>query len=575
MNREEQLDIMRHSGAHIMAQAVQRLYPNAKKAIGPTTKDGFFYDFDMDHRISEEDFEAIELEMSKIVAERLAIIQKKISKVEALNLFREMGETYKVEILEGISDDKVSIYEQGEYVDLCRGPHIDHTGNMGAFKLKAISGAYWRNDSSNKMLQRIYGYAFESKEDLQNHLLFLEEAEKRDHRKLGKELELFVANKYGPGSVFFLPKGMVLRNILEDISKKEHEKAGYQQIKTPTIMSSKLWEISGHLENYIENMYITDAEKDTFAVKPMNCPGAMLLFRNELRSYRELPFRVSEMGNVFRKELSGAVHGLMRMREFTQDDAHIFLTIEQLEDEIVKVMELIDRFYSEIFNFEYIVELSTMPSKHIGTEEQWNKAIESLEKAIKRKGVSYKINEGDGAFYGPKIDFKIKDAIGRFWQCATVQLDFNLPERFDLKYIGKDGKRSRPLIIHRAIYGSIERFMGILIEHHEGKFPLWLAPIQIIIMTISEKSGQYGSELMDELKIRGLRVEMDGSSEKIGSKIRKAIGQRIPIQIFIGEKEMESNNVSFKVLGSKESRAMKRDEFIDFISKKVEESNHV
>ncbi len=561
LDSSDRLDILRHSTAHLMAQAVQRIFPTALKAIGPTTKDGFFYDFDLEHPIVEEDLISIEKEMRKIVKEKLTIEKEVISKQEAIKLFEKMGEIYKVEILKGIADDTVSIYRQGEFIDLCRGPHVANTNEICSFKLKNVSGAYWRNDSQNKMLQRVYGYAFQSEKDLEDHLNFLIEAEKRDHRRLGRELGLFFIDKYSPGSPFFLPKGMVLRNILEDISKEEHKKAGYSQIKTPTIMKQQLWEISGHLENYLENMYITDAEKDNYAVKPMSCPGAMLLFKNEIRSYKDLPFKVSEMGNVFRKELSGAVHGLMRMREFTQDDAHIFLDYENIEGEIIKVIELVDKFYGDIFKFKYTVELSTRPDKYIGSIEQWDKAVEALKASIETKGLKFKINEGDGAFYGPKIDFKVEDAIGRLWQCATIQLDFNLAERFDLSYVGSDGEKHRPLIVHRAIYGSIERFMGILIEHYEGRFPFWLAPIQVVILTVSEKSLEYGEELVKDLGKNGIRVELYGSSEKIGQKIKRAFLNKIPLQVVVGEKEANEGMVSVRELG-KESEKLKRDIFL-------------
>lgn len=565
---KEGKDIIRHSSAHLMAQAIQRLFPNTKKAIGPTTEYGFYYDFESDHKFSNEDLKDIEKEMNKIIKEKLPILKKILTKDEAINLFKKLNENYKVEIIQNIEgSDVVTIYTQGEYTDLCRGPHVPNTNYLGSFQLKDVSGAYWKNDKNNKMLQRISGYAFSSKDELENYLNFLKEVEKRDHRKLGKELGLFMLSDYAPGATFFLPKGMIIRNLLEETIKGE-TKEGYQQVKTPTIMSSKLWEISGHWNYYKENMFITDAENEPYAVKPMNCPGAMLIFKNELRSYRDLPMRLTELGNVCRKELSGAVHGLMRTREFTQDDAHLFVTQDQMVDEVKNLIEIVDKLYSKIFDFKYSVELSTRPTSYIGDEKLWEEATISLKRALELKGLDYKVNEGDGAFYGPKIDFHIKDAIGRSWQCATIQLDFNFPIRFDLSYIGNDGEKHRPIVIHRAIYGSIERFMGILIEHYEGKFPFWLAPIQISILTISEKSKNYALALYEELKDKNIRVELNDDDVRIAQKIKRASQQKIPIQVIIGEKEAQENLVNIRILGKEHNSNLSREEFISKIVKK-------
>nr|WP_307905444.1 threonine--tRNA ligase [Haliovirga abyssi] len=566
---EEAVEIIRHSTAHLMAQAVIRLFPNVKVTIGPAIENGFYYDFDSEHKFNEEDLLKIEDEMRKIIKENHKFERTVVSKEEAIRIFTEKEETYKVELINDLGGDSFSLYKQGEFLDLCRGPHVPSTGYLGSFKLKSVAGAYWRGNSDNKMLQRIYGYAFTTDKELKKFLRFLEEAEKRDHRKLGKELELFMMSEYGAGFPFFLPKGMEIRNILEDLWRKEHKKAGYQEIKTPIMLNRTLWETSGHWFNYKENMYTTKIDDEDVAIKPMNCPGGILVYKNNVHSYRDFPLRTGELGLVHRHELSGVLHGLMRVRAFTQDDAHIFMTEEQIEDEIVGVIDLIDKFYSKLFGFEYEVELSTKPEKAIGADEIWETATNALRGAIERKGMDYKINEGDGAFYGPKLDFKIKDCIGRTWQCGTIQLDFNLPERFDLNYIGVDGEKHRPVMIHRVIYGSLERFIGILIEHYAGAFPLWLAPVQVKVLTISDEQLEYAKKVVNLLKEKDIRVELDNRNEKIGFKIREANMKKIPVQLILGKNEMEVEEVNVRRFGSKESTGHKLTEFIESI---VEES---
>lgn len=556
----EALEIIRHSTAHLMAQAVIRLFPGTKVSIGPAVEHGFYYDFDSEHKFNDEDLKKIEDEMKKISQENHCFVRKDVTKEEAVKFFNEKGETYKVELIEAINADGVSLYEQGEFIDLCRGPHVPSTSFLKGFKLKSVAGAYWRGDSNNKMLQRIYGYSFVNEKDLKEFLKMLEEAEKRDHRKLGKELELFMLSDFGPGFPFFLPKGMAVRNVLENLWRSEHQKAGYQEIKTPVILNRTLWETSGHWFNYRENMYTTIIDEEDYAIKPMNCPGGILVYKNSAHSYRDFPIRTGELGLVHRHESSGALHGLMRVRNFTQDDAHIFMTPEQIEDEIVGVINLIDKFYSKLFKFEYHIELSTKPENSIGSDEIWEKATTALENAMKRKGMDYKVNEGDGAFYGPKLDFKIRDCIGRTWQCGTIQLDFNLPERFDLTYIGADGEKHRPVMIHRVIYGSLERFIGILIEHYAGAFPAWLAPVQVRILAISEEQKSYGENLKNRLSEMGIRVELDDRNEKIGLKIREANIAKVPVQLVIGKSEMEAGNVNFRRYGSQESKTMSFEE---------------
>lgn len=564
----EALEIVRHSTAHLMAQAVIRLFPGTKVSIGPAVEHGFYYDFDSEHKFNDEDLKKIEDEMKKIAQENHFFVRKDVTKEEAVKFFKEKGENYKVELIEAINADGVSLYEQGEFIDLCRGPHAPSTSFLKGFKLKSVAGAYWRGDSNNKMLQ-IYGYSFLNEKDLKEFLKLLEEAEKRDHRKLGKELELFMLSDFGPGFPFFLPKGMAVRNVLENLWRAEHQKAGYEEIKTPVILNRTLWETSGHWFNYRENMYTTTIDEEDYAIKPMNCPGGILVYKNSAHSYRDFPIRTGELGLVHRHESSGALHGLMRVRNFTQDDAHIFMTPEQIEDEIVGVIDLIDKFYSKLFKFEYHIELSTKPENSIGSDEIWEKATTALENAMKRKGMDYKVNEGDGAFYGPKLDFKIRDCIGRTWQCGTIQLDFNLPERFDLTYIGADGEKHRPVMIHRVIYGSLERFIGILIEHYAGAFPAWLAPVQVRILTISDEQKDYCKELKHKLSEMGIRVELDDRNEKIGLKIREANIAKVPMQLVIGKNEAESGSVNLRKYGNQESKTMTFDEFANIVAEET------
>ena len=564
---EEGEHIIRHSAAHLMAQAVVRLFPGTKVTIGPAIENGFYYDFDSEEQFSSEDLEKIEAEMKEIAKEDIKIERLEMSREDAIKHFEALGEIYKVEIIKEIAQgEMLSFYKQGDFMDLCRGPHVPATSYIKAFKLKSVAGAYWRGDSNNKMLQRIYGLAFSDDKRLKDYLKFLEEAEKRDHRRLGKELELFFVSEYGPGFPFFMPKGMVLKNTLIDLWRKEHRKAGYVEIQTPTILNRELWETSGHWFNYRENMYTTSIDETDFAIKPMNCPGGILNYKNKIHSYKDLPERVGELGHVHRHEFSGALHGLMRVRAFTQDDAHIFMTPEQIESEIIGVTELIDKFYKGIFGFDYSIELSTKPEKAIGSQEIWDRAEAALEGALKKMGRDYKINPGDGAFYGPKLDFKIKDAIGRTWQCGTIQLDFNLPERFDINYIGEDGEKHRPVMVHRVVYGSIERFIGILIEHYAGAFPMWLAPTQVKILTINEDVVPYAKELKETLENMDLRVELDDRAESIGYKIREANGKyKIPMQLIIGKNEAENREVNIRRFGSTEQTSMKLDDFLKYV----------
>ena len=561
-------DIVRHSTAHLMAQAVLRLYPDTKVTIGPVIENGFYYDFDPVEQFTEEDLEKIEAEMKKIVKENIKLEKYVLPRDEAIKYFRDVDKNkYKVEIVEAIPQgEQVSFYKQGDFTDLCRGTHVPSTGYLKAFKLRALAGAYWRGNSKNKMLQRIYGYSFSNEDKLKKHLKLVEEAEKRDHRKLGKELELFFLSEYGPGFPFFLPKGMIVRNVLVDLWRKEHEKAGYLQLETPIMLNKELWEISGHWFNYRENMYTSEIDEVEFAIKPMNCPGGVLAFKHQLHSYKDLPARLAELGKVHRHEFSGALHGLMRVRSFTQDDSHIFMTPDQVQDEIIGVVNLIDKFYSKLFGFEYEIELSTKPEKAIGSQEIWDMAESALAGALDKLGRKYKINPGDGAFYGPKLDFKIKDAIGRMWQCGTIQLDFNLPERFDVTYIGEDGEKHRPVMLHRVIYGSIERFIGILIEHYAGAFPMWLAPVQVKVMTINDECVPYAKEIMAKLDELGIRVELDDRTETIGYKIREANGRyRIPMQLIIGKNEVENKEVNIRRFGSKDQFSKSLDEFYNYV----------
>ena len=537
---------LRHTASHILAQAIKRLYPETKLAIGPSIADGFYYDIDKEVPLTSDDLEKVEAEMKKIVKENLPIERFELPRAEAIALMKEKDEPYKVELIEDLPEDAViSFYRQGEFTDLCAGPHLMSTKPVKAFKLTSLAGAYWRGSEKNKMLQRVYGTAFTKKADLDEHLAMIEEAKKRDHRKLGKELGLFMMCEEGPGFPFFLPKGMVLKNTLMEYWREIHQKAGYQEISTPIILNRRLWETSGHWDHYKENMYTTEIDGEEYAVKPMNCPGGVLVYRSEPRSYRDLPLRIGELGLVHRHEKSGQLHGLMRVRCFNQDDAHIFMTQDQIKDEIKGVANLIDEVY-RLFGFKYHVELSTRPEDSMGSDEDWEIATEALRSALDELGLEYVVNEGDGAFYGPKIDFHLEDSIGRTWQCGTIQLDFQLPLRFELEYTGADGEKHRPIMIHRVAFGSIERFIGILIEHFAGAFPTWLAPVQVKVLPISDKYADYAKKVYEELQAAGIRVEMDTRSEKIGYKIREAQGQKIPYMLIAGAKEEEEGTVSVR-----------------------------
>ncbi|MEG0332131.1 MAG: threonine--tRNA ligase [Clostridium sp.] len=543
---EEGMGALRHTSAHILAQAVKRLYPEVKLAIGPSIDNGFYYDFDAPFAITPEILEKIESEMKKIVKEDLSLERFEMSRNEAIQLFKSQGEDYKVELIQDLPEDEIiSFYKQGEFTDLCAGPHVESTGKGKAIKLLSIAGAYWRGDEKNKMLQRVYGTSFLKKSELDDYLNMLEEAKKRDHRKIGRELDLFSMNEVGPGFPFFHPKGMVIRNELENYWRKIHTKSGYKEIKTPIILSESLWHTSGHWDHYKENMYFTKIDGEDYAVKPMNCPGGALTYKNGMHSYRDLPLRMGELGLVHRHEISGALHGLMRVRTFTQDDAHIFMTRSQIKDEVLGVIKLIDTVY-KTFGFEYHVELSTRPESSIGSDEDWDAATDGLREALEAAGLSYKLNEGDGAFYGPKIDFHLRDCIGRTWQCGTIQLDFQLPERFDLTYIGEDGEKHRPVMVHRVVFGSIERFIGILIEHFAGAFPTWLAPVQVKILPVTDRANEYAKKLEDMMLEEDIRVEIDTRNEKIGYKIREAQLQKVPYMIILGDKEVESGNISVR-----------------------------
>ena len=560
-----------HTTSHIMAQAAARLFPNVKFAIGPAIDNGFYYDFDLERSLNNDDLIKIEDEMKKIIKENLSIEQFDLPYEDALKLMEKNNQKYKIELTEELSKTgaNLSFYRQGEFVDLCAGPHLMSTGNVKAFKLLNCTGAYWRGDSSGPMLQRIYGVSFPKSEMLKNYLEALEEAKKRDHRKLGRELQLFDLFDEGQGFPFFLPNGMVLRNTLEDFWRNEHKKAGYVEIKTPILLNKDLWLRSGHWDHYKDNMYITQIDEAEHCLKPMNCPGGMLVYNSTLHSYRELPLRVAELGLVHRHELSGALHGLMRVRCFTQDDAHIFMTEDQIESEILGVMELIDKFYST-FGFKYSIELSTRPADSMGTDEQWEKATNALKKALDDNGKDYKINEGDGAFYGPKIDFHLQDSIGRTWQCGTIQLDLQMPERFDLTYVGEDGEKHRPIMIHRVIFGSIERFIGILTEHFAGAFPLWLSPEQVRVLPISEKFHENVKEIENQLKISGIRASSDIRNEKIGYKIREAQLKKVPYMVVVGDKEVESNTLSVRSRKDGNLTQMSLDEFLNMLNEEIE-----
>ena len=536
----------RHTSSHILAQAVKKIWPEAKLAIGPAIDNGFYYDIDMEHRITEQDLLKIQKEMKKIIQANYPIERFELPREEAIEFERKSGEDYKVELIEDLPDGEViSFYKQGDFVDLCAGPHMDSTGQIKAIKLTSVAGAYWRGNEKNKMLQRIYGTSFPSQAELDEHLAKIEEAKKRDHRKIGREMDLFALYDEGPGFPFFMPKGMILRNQLENFWREEHAKRGYEEIKTPLILNEQLWRTSGHWDHYKDNMYFTKIDDEDYAIKPMNCPGSMLAYKRKMHSYRDLPIRLAEMGQVHRHELSGALHGLMRVRTFTQDDAHIFMLPEQVKDEILGVVNFIDDVYT-LFGFKYHVELSTRPEDSMGTDEEWDMAENALKEAIDAKGIPYLINEGDGAFYGPKLDFHLEDSLGRTWQCGTIQLDMQMPQRFDLTYVGSDNKKHRPVMIHRVIFGSIERFIGILIEHFAGKFPLWLAPVQVKVLTVAEAFTDYAEDVSSKLEEAGLRVEKDFRSEKIGYKLREARNQRVNYILIIGEREKDSNTATVR-----------------------------
>ena len=564
---------LRHTASHILAQAVKRLWPEAKLAIGPAIDKGFYYDIDMEHTLTPEDLGKIEKEMSRIVKENLPITKSVMSRQEAIEFFKSKNEDYKVELIEDLPEDAViSCYAQGDFIDLCAGPHVASTGKVKAFKLQSIAGAYWRGDEKNKMLQRIYGTAFEKKEELDAYLHLLEEAAKRDHRKLGKELGLFVIKEEGPGFPFFLPKGMALRNELENFWREVHHDFEYDEIRTPIILNKHLWETSGHWDHYRENMYTTIIDDEEYAIKPMNCPGGILVYQNEMHSYRDLPLRYAELGLVHRHELSGALHGLFRVRAFTQDDAHVFMLPEQMQSELMKVIELFDRIYSQ-FGLKYHVELSTKPDNAMGDDAIWEAATEALRNAIEAKGIDYVINPGDGAFYGPKLDYHIEDSLGRTWQCGTIQLDMNLPERFNVEYIGEDGQKHRTIMIHRACFGSMERFIGILTEHYAGAFPTWMAPVQVKVLPISEKHVEYANQLAKQMRHDYVRVEVDDRSEKIGYKIRQAQMEKVPYMLVVGDKEMEDNSVNVRKHGGDELGTVPFDEFFNSIKIEIKERN--
>ena len=568
---KEYRDTYRHTTSHILAQAVKRLFPDTKLAIGPAIDDGFYYDLDSETVFTPELLEQIEAEMRKICKEKLPIERFELPREEALALMREKNEPYKVELIEDLPEDAtISFYKQGEFTDLCAGPHLDSTGRVkgNAIKLMSCTGAYWRGDSNRKMLQRIYGTSFLKKEELEAYLNRLEEAKKRDHRKLGRELGLFMMADEGPGFPFFLPKGMVLKNTLIDYWREVHKKYGYVEISTPVILNRKLWERSGHWDHYKQNMYTTVIDGEDFAIKPMNCPGGMLVYKSEPHSYRDLPLRVGELGLVHRHELSGALHGLFRVRCFTQDDAHIFMTWDQMKDEIKNVVRLFDEVYS-VFGLSYEIELSTMPEDHMGDEKDWEFAQDTLKEAITEMGKSYTVNEGDGAFYGPKLDFHLADSIGRTWQCGTIQLDMQLPERFELEYVGEDGAKHRPVMIHRVVLGSIERFIGVITEHFAGAFPTWLAPVQVKVMTITDRSRPWAEEVTRRLETAGVRVEADLRNEKIGYKIREAQSLKIPYMLVIGDKESEAGQVAVRTRAGGDKGAMPLDAFTETLLSQI------
>ena len=568
IKEDAKLSIMNHSCAHLLAQAVKHLYPEAKFWVGPVVEEGFYYDIDLGSKtLSEDDLPTIEKEMKKIAKDGKKIIRCEISKEEAKKMFKD--DPYKMDLISRMDDTEevITCYTQGDFTDLCRGPHVDTVKELSNFKLLKVSGAYWKNDSNNQMLQRIYGICFDTKEALEEHLNLLEEVKKRDHKKLGKELDLFMMSEYGPGFPFFLNNGMILRNQLENFWYDEHTKEGYEFIKTPIMLNKELWELSGHWFNYRENMYTSEIDERIFAIKPMNCPGGMLVYKNSLHSYKDLPLRVGELGQVHRHEASGALNGLFRVRTFTQDDAHIFMREDQIEEEVIRLIDFIDRMYS-VFNLSYSIELSTRPEeKYIGSLEIWDKSEKALADACHKAGHECKINPGDGAFYGPKLDFHIKDSLGRVWQCGTIQLDMNLPERFDLTYVDADGSKKRPVMLHRVIYGSIERFIGILIEHYAGAFPLWISPVQINIIPVNnEYHLNYAKEIENTLKSKGYRVKLDERDEKLSYKMRESQVKKIPITLVLGQKEVDNKEISFRLFGSEDTTTMNEADFINYIN---------
>lgn len=566
---KEGLEVIRHSTAHLLAQAVKRLYPDAKFGVGPVIENGFYYDIEMTHTLVPEDLVVIEREMKKIVSENFQVVRQEVTREEASQMF--VDDYLKLELLEAIPvEELVTIYEQGEFIDLCRGPHVPATNKLQHFKLMNISGAYWRGDSNNQMLQRIYGVAFATKEAMEDYFVFLEEAEKRNHRKLGKELELFMFSEEAPGMPFYLANGQIIRNELENFLRDLQTSYDYKEVRTPLMMNQRLWEQSGHWQHYKENMYFTQVDEQKFALKPMNCPGHMLIYKNDLHSYRDLPIRMAEFGQVHRHEFSGALNGLLRVRTFCQDDAHIFVTPEQIEDEITLALQIIDRVY-KVFGFEYDIELSTRPDDYMGEISLWDKAEQALENVLNRLNFTYKINEGDGAFYGPKIDIHIKDAIKRSHQCATVQLDFQLPEKFDLTYVNEDNEKVRPVVIHRAVFGSIDRFLGILIEHFGGAFPLWLAPKQVQILGVSNAHSMYAEKVAAKLRQANIRVSIDGRNEKLGRKIRDAQMQKVPYILVLGNEEQENETVTVRAYKQDGLKTMSLEEFVQQVQQEVEE----
>ncbi|GAA4843115.1 threonine--tRNA ligase [Paenibacillus vulneris] len=571
LDSQEGLEVYRHSTAHLMAQAIKRIYGQkaVKLGIGPVIADGFYYDIDIEKPLSTDDLAKIEQEMEKIVQENLPIVRREVSREEAIQTFEKLEDPLKLELIRDLPEDAViSMYDQGEFFDLCRGPHLPSTGRIKAFKLLNVAGAYWRGDSKNKMLQRIYGTAFPKRADLEKHLHLLEEARKRDHRKLGKELGLFMFSEEAPGMPFYLPKGMAIRTQLENYSRELQLKKDYDEVRTPFMMNQRMWEQSGHWDHYHENMYFTEVDDTSFALKPMNCPGHMLIFKNSLHSYRELPIRLSEFGQVHRHEFSGALNGMMRVRTFCQDDAHIFVRPDQIEEEIGRVIALIDQMY-QVFGFEYKIELSTRPEDSMGSEELWQQAEASLQNVLEHRGIEYRLNEGDGAFYGPKIDFHILDALGRSWQCGTIQLDFQMPEKFDLSYIGEDNQKHRPVVIHRAIYGSIDRFIGILTEHYSGAFPVWLAPVQAKLLPVSDNYIDYALQVKKQLEDAGIRVEVDIRSEKLGYKIREAQLEKVPYMLVLGESEKNSGQAAVRSRGEGDQGVMSIAQFVEQISAEI------